>query len=374
MNNQITSPEMGQSNVAILPPETENRPLTFRTPDEILALALDEHDNILGNRLLAMGQALTILGAGGIGKSRLLLQLAAAQITGGPFLELETHGVPLRWLILQVENGMRRLKADLDNLRLFCGEQAWSKVNRHLVIHTLETDRDGWLNLDSDENQLAIVEAIATHKPDVVCFDPLNHFAAGDVNKDADMAATCQTIARLCRRGNPHRAIVILHHAITGKSGAAKAVGWERAGFGRNSKVLQAWTRGQINLAPISQDNNDTLAMTCGKCSNGREFDPFAIRLNTGTMIYESAPDVDLSAWRQEVTGQKAKINLGPDVLCGILKGLIADEKPTKKADLVKALQAETGCGRSAAYDAVAQAEQVNEIRRKKDGTYDPRR
>jgi len=36
-------------------------------------------------------------------------------------------------------------------------------------------------------------------------------------------------------------------------------------GYGRNSKVLHAWTRGQINLAPMSEDNNDVLALSCGK-------------------------------------------------------------------------------------------------------------
>jgi hypothetical protein len=353
--------------------DTERLPLTILSPDEILARILDEHDNILGQRLLAKGQSMTILGQGGLGKSRILLLLAAAQIIGEKFLELETHGPPLKWLIFQVENGMRRLQMDLACLREYCGEH-WPKVNQHLRIHALETDRDGWLNLDEDSNQLAIAEAIQAHMPDVVCFDPLNHFAIGDPNKDADMAETCRAITRLSRRGNSQRSIVVLHHALTGKTGAAKAVGWERSGFGRNSKVLQAWTRGQINLAPVNPDDNDTLVVTCGKCSNGQEFEPFAIRLNTGTMIYECAPDVDLAAWRQEVTGKKAKPDLGPDVVCGIVKALIAEGKDTEKADVVRALQAETGCGRTAAYDAVAQAEQCKDIRRGKDGSYAPHR
>ena len=77
--------------------------LTVRTPDEILAQPQDPNDNILGDRLLAKGQSMTLLGPGGIGKSRMLLQWAAASTAGKPFLGLETHGQGLSWLVLQVE-------------------------------------------------------------------------------------------------------------------------------------------------------------------------------------------------------------------------------------------------------------------------------
>jgi hypothetical protein len=45
--------------------------------------------------------------------------------------------------------------------------------------------------------------------------------------------------------------------------------------------------------------------VTCGKNSNGREFAPFAVRLNPETMIYEAAPDFDLDAWETEVAGKR---------------------------------------------------------------------
>lgn len=41
--------------------------LTIRKPDAILALQLDLDDNIIGDRLLAKSQTLTILGPGGVG-------------------------------------------------------------------------------------------------------------------------------------------------------------------------------------------------------------------------------------------------------------------------------------------------------------------
>ena len=340
--------------------------LTVRTPDEILAQPQDPHDNILGDRLLAKGQSLTLLGPGGIGKSRIVLQWAAASIAGKPFIGLETHGQGLRWLVFQVENANRRLQSDLKHLRE-AYRADWATINERLAIHTLETDRDGWLSLDAEENQFAIAETIAANAPDVIVFDPLNQFAIGDPNKDQDMAATCQAITRLCRKGNPQRAISILHHTITGRAGAAKSFGMERAGYGRNSKVLQAWTRGQINLAPISEDDNDLLAVLCGKCSNGKEFPPFAVRLNPETMLYEVAPDVDMDAWRADVAGSKSN---GPIMTPSKVREL-CHVGGMDKAQLAKAVTEDCGCYRGSAYRYIAQAEKAKLItQRKSDELY----
>jgi hypothetical protein len=340
--------------------------LTIRTPDEILAQPQDAHDNILGDRLLAKGQSITLLGPGGIGKSRMLLQWAACSIVGKSFIGLETHGQNLRWLVFQVENANRRLQMDLNHLHA-AFRNDWQTINARLAIHTLETDRDGWLSLDAEENQFAIAEAIEANAPDVVVFDPLNQFAIGDPNKDQDMAATCQAITRLCRKGNPQRAISILHHTITGRAGAAKSFGMERVGYGRNSKVLQAWTRGQINLAPISEDTNDLLAVLCGKCSNGKEFAPFAVRLNHDTMLYEVAPDVDMEAWRADVAGSKSN---GPTMTPSKVRELCL-VSGMDKAQLAKAIIEDCGCYRGSAYRYITKAEKAKQITlRKSDGQY----
>src|SRR5688572_8779773 len=69
---------------------------------------------------------------------------------------------------------------------------------------------------------------------------------------------------------NVDRAAVVLHHALTGKLGAARATGYERSSFGRNSKLLQAWTRGQINLAPASAHDNSKLVASKTNSSSTR--------------------------------------------------------------------------------------------------------
>jgi archaellum biogenesis ATPase FlaH len=329
---------------------------TIRRPDELLAMTFDESDRILGDRLLATGQSLVIAGAGAIGKSRLLLQLAVATITGRPFIGLETRQPQLKWLILQAENSNRRLQSDLASLREWTGPKVWPRVNGQLLIHTLETDSDGFLSLDSPETVRRIAKVIAEFQPDVVCFDSLYNFALGDMNSDQDMRETLTAISRLAKTGNPERAIVVLHHALTGRAGAARATGFDRASFGRNSKVLHSWARGQINIAPGTAESNDTLILSCGKCANGKEFPVFAIRLNPGTMIYEVAPDFDLEAWQGDMGGRKEGPSVTPELVQRLCKG-----KMTKR-QLVKAVMDDTGCGKSLAYRTIDRAKAARKL------------
>jgi hypothetical protein len=336
--------------------------LTFRSPDELLAMQFDDSDRILGDRLLACGQSLVIAGVGGIGKSRILLQLATACRAGLPVFGFETRGQELRWLIIQAENSNRRLKDDIAALRAWVGDEHWPQVNAGLCIHTLESDCDGFLSLDSPQAELRIRDAIEHFKPDVIGFDSLYNFAAGDLNSDRDMADTLLTISRLTKAGNPNRACVVLHHALTGKAGAARATGFDRSGFGRNSKVLHSWSRAQINIAPGSPDSNEVLVVTCGKCSNGKEFAPFAVRLNPDTMIYDVDTDFNLSEWQSNVTGKRTEQDLSPARVAEIVTELCKASGAPKKPAIVKALRDETGCATSGAYKAICRAERAKAI------------
>jgi hypothetical protein len=340
--------------------ESKQRILTLRSPDELLAMRFDDSDVILGDRLLAKGQPLVIAAQGGTGKSRLALQIVAAIVTGRKCLAFETGGSEMRWLILQTENSNRRLQQDLARIKTWLGDD-WPRFAEQVVFHTVENDDDGFVSLDSPENQVAIQRAIESANPDGIVADPLNDFAAGDLNKDADMKTTLQPLSRLCRRGNPQRAIIVLHHSLTGKAGAVRATGYDRSSFARNSKTLHAWTRGQINLAPVDADNNDRLIVACGKCSNGKEFPAFGVRMNS-EMIYECDPTIDVSAWQSEMSGKSETPDLSPDMVAGIVAELCKASSAPKKPQIVKALRADTGCASSGAYKAIERAEHAKKI------------
>lgn len=333
------------------PPEPPPR-LSVRSPEEILAMEFDDSDVIWGDRLLASEQYLTVVAQGGTGKSRLLLQSAFCTVAGLPFLGIDTHGSHLRWLIIQGENSSRRLKQDLWNLRRWAEEKrckaSWLKFTQQVSIHTLENDTDFNLSLDTAENIDLISALIQEKQPDIVAFDPLNNFGVGDLNKDEDMRYTCNAISRIVKHGNPRRATIVAHHSATGKAGTAKVVGHDRTSFGRNSKVLFNWTRAQINIAPANPDDNNLLIVSCGKCSNGKLFPPFAIRLNEETMIYDMEEGFDINGWQESLEkGGKVKQITLPEV-AALCQGQRV-EKEWLKERIMEAID----CQKSKAYNLI---------------------
>jgi replicative DNA helicase len=319
--------------------------LTVRDPEELLNMKFDDSDCVLGDRLIAKGQNSSVCGPSSVGKSRLILQQAVATITGRQFVGLETRGTGLKWLFLQAENSNRRFQFDLKFLKAWVGPIEWVEVVKCLKIHTLETDSDGFLQLDSHSNLTEISRLITDGQPDIIVFDCLYNFQIGDLNKDSDMAATLLAISRLVKTGNPNRIPIVLHHALTGKAGAAKATGYDRASFGRNSKVLHAWTRGQINVSAGAPDNNDTLVLSCGKCSNGREFPSFAIHINHDTRIYEPLKDFDISSWESDMNGVRKDPTMSPHRVREL-----CPTSGSSKQTLVSAICQDCFCSRATAY------------------------
>jgi AAA domain len=328
---------------------SEARPrLSFRSPEEILAMPRNPHANFLGDRLLGLAQQLVIAGIGGIGKSRMVLQLLVALILECVWCGFETHntrGKP--WMLVQTQNGTDRLQTDLNSLKKHFARD-WSLVDQNLKIHTLETDRDLILHLSDQPNAGDLESAIREFNPIGVAYDPLVDFSIGDLSKDVDMTATCGAIGRVSRAGNPERAIVVATHAITGLTGMKKAFGFEAAGFGRNSKVLQTWARAYINVVPANEDYS-TLVLTCGKNNCGKMFEPFAIR-RTDEMIYEADPGFDVQSFREQLERpKKTRATFSTQI--------VADmdwPKPElDKKQLIAAVVEETNCANSTAYRLV---------------------
>ena len=345
--------------------ETIRQKLSIRSPNELINMTFDESDLLLGDRLLARGQPMTILAPGGTGKSRILLQLLACLVTDRDFIGLPCHGRGMKWLLFQTENSCRRLQSDLHRIKAWIGND-WAEFDAALKIHTMEHDEDGMVYLSDVSNQKAIGDLIIEHAATGVAFDPLGDFSMGDPNKDQDMRDTCRCISKLCKKNNPDRAIIVVHHAGTGKAGAMKATGYDRTSFGRNSKVLHSWTRGQINIASGTSDSNESLVIACGKCSNGREFEPFGVKLNLDTMIYEIDESFDVDAWQEQVSGEKTNGHLTPErvrELCPV-PGI-------SKPDFARLLTQEHGLSRATAYRYIDSAEKVKQINRSRtDGNY----
>ena len=340
-------------------------PLTIRKPSEIVAMEFPESDILLENGYLAKGDSLAICGAGGVGKSRLELQLVFSLVTGRDFLGWETRGKGTRWLILQTENSNRRLKRDLSAMFSDLTEEEKGAVDEGVFIHTLETPEDSFVSLTLPENEARIASKIQEINPTGVVYDVLRDYGIGDLNKDEGMTATLSAIGRITRQGDVQRIPIVSHHALTGKSGAAKATGFDRGSFGRNSKVLLGWARSQINLAPYEADNNDVLVVASGKANNAEEFEPFGIRLNPETMMYDRDDSVDLEAWRERVG---ADSNGATATIADVVKIVSrAGLKGIAKAKIRAALMAEVTVSKATAYRLIEKAEAKKAVARRKD-------
>jgi hypothetical protein len=350
--------------------EVKLKPLSVRSPSEILSFKFDPSDSLLPNGYLMKGNPLSLVGMGGIGKSRVVMQLAIHCIIGKPFFGWETNARGQKWLILQTENSNRRLQADLRRMTDSCNPSESRILDECLRIHTIENDDDTFVSLGNSETHSRIRDILTDFPANVIVYDVLRDFGIGDLNSDQDMSETCRAIGRISRKGDPSRIPLVVHHALSGKSGAGRATGFDRSSFGRNSKVLQGWVRAQINLAPYSPDSNELIVVASGKANDAIEFEPFVVRLDPKTMTYEPDDTVSMAQWRESVAGEKKQ---APVATITDVVQVVSDteSKGINKADIVKAILKETGCSKATAYRQIELAEKAKAIfRRESDKLY----
>ena len=341
--------------------------LTLRRADEFQAMKFDPADRYFDNGIFARRQSLAIIGHAGAGKSRIAFQLAASTVTGREFLGWKVTPRNIRFLFIQTENSNQRIKHDLENIRRWVGERDWKLVQERIFIKTVENAHDIRLSLNVDKNKKMVEALIKEVKAEVVVFDPLYAFAAGGLSSISGMLKTCELLEHLAKLGNPDCSVIVLHHSLAGRAGAKKATGFDRGSYGRDSKGLNMWARGQINIAMGSAEDTTKLVVSCGKNSNAAEFEPFGICLNPYTMIYDVDPDFDLEAWREEVNSGASSASGRPSAIT--VADLVSDD-PLKRSELSEAIMEQSCCGKSTAYNMITAAENAGTIKKILKGRY----
>jgi RecA-family ATPase len=268
------------------PAPSANGKLTIWTPSQFLAYEDDPQDILLENGYLEKGSPVAFCGPPGIGKSRLIMQLAITSILGAAFLGWRTNAANLRWLILQNENGNRRIKSEYEAMLGAMTFEDRKKLDEALFMAAIVSDIDGDLNLADSAVYKRVREAVGDFKPDLVVGDPLTALTSEDLNSDQAMLSAARTFGRVARVDNMKAVPVLIHHARTGKAAQEGMSGADRASFARNSKALYGFIRSQINMGPVEEKKNDRLFFASGKCNNFREFDEIIIELDHATRFY----------------------------------------------------------------------------------------
>ena len=345
--------------------------LSIRKPSELRTMEIDPASYVFPNRMLTIGEPLTIIGPSGSRKSWLVLQMAACVITGRDFLGWPVEKQDGKWLIIQTENDSNRLIEEMHWLHKWLGEDDSKLVDEKLVIHTLEGEHDRILNISNPSNTTLLATLIREVKPMFVVFDPLYNFRAGNLNSDDGMQATCQGLAAIARMGNLKATPIILHHTLTGREGIRKAVGFDKASYSRNSRALHGFTRRQIHIAPECPDNSEKLVIACGKNSNFPEFKTFGVMLNRASMIYEVNPAFNEASWLASLSGEigSAPATVSdkptPENIAKLVAGL-----PLPKKTLVELIMDEYGRKKSQAYILIDKAQAAKTIKRDARGMY----
>lgn len=317
------------------------RGFTVWKASRFLAWQEPENTHLIPPSYLTRGELTSVIGQGGIGKSRLVFQLAIDQITQQKWCGLETAGGRARWLFLGNENSLSRIKSDLTKTFARLSSEERAAVEEHLHIQALVELDDGFVDLSSPETIDRLRTTIATVKPDVIVFDPLVNFVPGDISKPVDMKAGIMTIHRTVREAGFDSALIFVHHARTGRSNIAQGIGFDAANFALGAKGLFNASRTVIHLMPGAEDDDTRLVLSCGKTSNAERFQTRGITFNTETFHYDVDPTFDLDQWRDSVSGKKR------EAVCTIadVVGAVRN-KVRKTGDIIQAVEASKGASK----------------------------
>jgi len=230
-----------------------------------------------------------------------------------------------------------------------------------VFVQSITSFEDRIASLDDAGSVTRIERAIRDIQPDIIAFDPYADYHIGDPNSDADVRKTFRVMNQIVRKDNPDRAMVILHHGLTGKAGILKASGYERSGFGRGSKEITRIVRGQINIVPGDAHDPGVLVFECGKCSNGPRFTRRAVRLDVYTMTYEVDDEFDWDKWDSEIGNQKKDAaSHHPEAVLELVR-----TGPLTGLEIVEKLKARFGLGgNSVPRDLITKAKELGLIKK----------
>lgn len=275
------------------------RPYSMRDWGALSRMLLTPPELIWGG--FTMGGTCIVFGQGGLGKSRVALNLARNQALGLPFAGLPTGTRPLRHAIVGSENSIHRLQNDVRRMSAGLDAEQLAALAEHIHLATLEGPEDTHISLASPVNVERWQKTLEKWPPDVLWADPWGDVLAGESNADEDTRATLSALRRLLRCVNKDAALGILAHARTGARNIMQAVGFDAANFGKGSKALYSAARCVWNLAPGDEDDADVLVAVHAKSNDGPKETPFAIRLDPDSMTYSRESSFDFEEWKAQV-------------------------------------------------------------------------
>jgi len=318
---------------------------TLWAPSQFFASKNDPSACLLGEGFVQRGEWTSLIGIGGLGKTRLGLWICICQITGREWCGIPTHGEPQKCLLLSTESGLRRWKSDLQKMWDVLTSAERILVESNLRILALTPEEEGDLNLGDPSNVARLTETLRKENPGIIIFDPFADMVDGDENSTADVVASLRTLRRIHRIGAPEAAGIIIHHARTGAANVLQAGNNYSAGnFGRGAKALYSRVRCELQLAPGDADDSNLILLACGKANDCEKFKPRGIVFDPETFTYAVDPNFDLEAWRSDVAGNRTNKAVSVADVVTVVMELCPHQGVEVKAGVIcEAVEAATG-------------------------------
>ena len=329
------------------------RPYSTRSWSELSRMVLDPPPIVWGG--YALGAVGALFGQGGLGKSRMALNIVRNQVLGLPFAGMLTASGPLRHLMMGSENSIHRLIDDIRHMTRDLSPEQVERLGGNVRLATLEQPDDTSISLASPDNLDRWRMTLRDWPPDMLWVDPWGDVLDGDANSDDDARGTIAALRRVLRMANPGAGLVILAHARTGARNIAQAVGYDAANFGKGSKALHAAARCVWNLAPGDESDNPPVVCVHAKSNDCPKQRTVALRLDPDTRLYSPIEGFDLETWLADV-GQRANGRCAakrrPGMTLDAAFAALGDSADTKTA--VERLLRDKGATRDDAKDQVA--------------------
>lgn len=277
----------------------------FSTADalDIEADESEPPEEIWGGLRLAPGQLMEVIGGSGLGKSRMMLNLAVHQVLGLDFAGLPTCQRPLKWLFYGNENGYYRYRADLKKMLKFCTSDQLARIRGHIFLPTMARPQDAHVSFTDEQNRIKLKTTIRYRDADVVVIDPWGAVIDGDELDDGDVRKTIFEITDiLAANVEKPTAGIILNHSRNGVKEIADAAGFGAANYGKNSKAIFTVMRNVWNLRPAHFDSPATkIELIHAKSSDFAAYGPRAVDFDPETFSYRLDPTFDHEMWQYEL-------------------------------------------------------------------------
>ena len=249
------------------------------TTADVLDIEADESEppeEIWGGLRLAPGQLMEVIGGSGLGKSRMMLNLAVNQGLGRDFAGLPTCRRPLKWLFYGNENGFYRYRNDLRQMLKFCNSEQRERLRGHIFLPTMARPKDVYVSFADEQNRVKLKTTIRYRDADVVVLDPWGAVIDGDELDDGDVRKTIfEVMDVLAANVEKPTAGIILNHSRNGARELADAAGFSAANYGKNSKAIFSVMRNVWNLRPAHiADQITKIELIHAKSSDFAAYEP----------------------------------------------------------------------------------------------------